>query len=135
MTYNIFGTVLDKTENEAIVVGTAALTGQVSVNNVLWQQLQPGDQVEVLLSKDGIISVNLPGDKLVNVYYVGPSYETTGVITNKHHSERGFALEVGFDRVAGLIYLEEDNWENFGVGDEVKVFYNLKGIQLAELNE
>ncbi len=127
--YNIKGTVVDKPSEEYILVGTSVITGQVRVSPVLWQQLQPGDIVDTVISLNSIISAELPGDITGKVSYLGPGYDTEGYITNKAQDPRGFAIMVGTEEISGTYYVDENEWNQVNQGDGVKVFYNLQGIQ------
>ncbi|WP_028308313.1 hypothetical protein [Desulfitibacter alkalitolerans] len=127
--YYIMGTILDKPNEEYVLVGTSIISGMVRVSPVLWQQLQPGDVVETVITLNSIISANLPGDVYGKVAYSGPSYDTVGFVTNKVQDAAGYALMVGSEKISGAYYVDELIWNSLNQGDEVKVFYNLQGIQ------
>jgi hypothetical protein len=126
--YKITGTVMEKPTEEYLLIATSILTDQVKVNPVLWQQLQPGDTVEVAITKDTIISAQLPGDKTMIVSYMGPGYDTVGNVTDKFEDLKGFGLNVGGKDVSGTLYVEETTWDTVNAGDEVIIYYNLQGI-------
>ncbi|MBS3969309.1 MAG: hypothetical protein KGZ94_04235 [Clostridia bacterium] len=127
--YNVMGIILEKPSEENVLVGTSVISDTLRVSPVLWQQLQPGDIVEVTITLNSIISANLPGDIYGRVSYFGPSYETVGFVTNKVQDTRGYALMVASEKISGTYYVDEPVWNSLNQGDEVKVFYDLQGIQ------
>ncbi len=126
--YNINGIVLDKSDENSINVMTSVLTGQVKVNPALWQQLQPGDTVETVLTFENIISAKAPSDNRVVISYKGSVYEVEGNILDKFENDKGFAVKVAATNVADVFYIDEGIWERLDVGKRVNIFYDLRGV-------
>ena len=127
--YNIMGVVLEKPNEDEVLIGTSVLSDTITVNPVLWQQLQPGDVVEVAITLEGVISINLPEGRYSRVSFYGPTHAVDGFVTAMVQENEENIITVASDRVSGTYNADITVWNALSYGDQVTIFYNLQGIQ------
>ncbi|MBZ4687247.1 MAG: hypothetical protein JG764_880 [Clostridiales bacterium] len=129
-TYEVQGTVLEKSEEE-VIVATTVVTGKVKASDKQLSELNIGDTVRVLVTSNEIITI-FEEEASKNDFKIatdGFDYETLGYIGDKFQKDDSYVLQIAGDMISGNINVSGDVFREMEIGQQVKIFANLDGIQ------
>ncbi len=136
-TFEVNGTVLNKPNEEEVVVATSIITGKIKVSEEKWAELIKGQPVRVLITTDEIVSIidNIKEDSqdissnYVAVTTSGFDYETLGFVGDKYQNGDSYIIKVAGEVISGTLSVSEEAFKKYPIGQNIKISANLDGVQ------